>query len=419
MEKTHKSILSLPSTSGVYIFLGKRKKVLYIGKATHLKNRVRSYFSSDIEEKRGIHIARMREEALSVEYRETKTVLHALILEAALIKEFLPPYNTREKDDKSFTFVVITMNEKYPRILLVRKKELEKTYSLLCEKGGCKKREEPLPTFGPFPYVSHLKEALRIVRKIFPFYDTKKPVEFLREKGEKSFLFNTAIKKYPPLSLGEKEYRKTMKYIILFFQGKYQELEMKIEEEMKKYAKKEDFENAQKCKKKLFALSHIQDVSLLKEEKHTSSLRIEGYDSAHLQGNAHIGVMAVSENGFLLKEEYRSFLIKNSKKGGDIPSLKEMLTRRFHHKEWKMPHMLVLDGGRPHYSLARSLCDSFGFSFPVVAVTKDEKHKPKSIIGDAKLIEKYKKDILFINAEAHRFSLSLHRKKMRKRMKEE
>src|SRR3989344_8407708 len=113
--------LKLPDTPGVYFFLGKRKRILYIGKATSLRSRVRSYFAGDILKKRSALIEQMIAEAETVEWKETDSVLEALIIETNLIRTHKPRYNTVAKDDKSFNHLVIT-NEEFPRVLVVRGK---------------------------------------------------------------------------------------------------------------------------------------------------------------------------------------------------------------------------------------------------------------------------------------------------------
>ena len=123
LEEFKKKAKRIPDAPGVYFFLGKNKKVLYIGKATSLRDRMRSYFASDLGEARGPLITHMIAKARSVDWRQTPSVLEALILEANLIKHYKPKANTERKDDKSFNWVVIT-KEEFPRVLLVRGKEL-------------------------------------------------------------------------------------------------------------------------------------------------------------------------------------------------------------------------------------------------------------------------------------------------------
>src|ERR1035437_5766285 len=156
----------LPDLPGVYFFLGKKstggKDIIYIGKATSLHDRVKSYFNKDIIVTRGALVQQMVQDAGTVDFQVTDSVLEALILEMNLIKKYLPHANTREKDDKSFNHVIIT-REKFPQVLLMRGKNV-----------GTEIHQQFIKyDFGPYTQGAQLKEALRIVRKIFPFRDAR------------------------------------------------------------------------------------------------------------------------------------------------------------------------------------------------------------------------------------------------------
>ena len=166
--------LKLPDTPGIYIFRDSRKKILYIGKATSLRDRVRSYFTSDLLKTRSPLIATMVARASSITWTETSSVLEALILEASLIKKHQPPANTDEKDNKSFNYLVVT-REGFPRILIVRGRILHDT--------SIKKDFVVKTLFGPFPHGGQLRGALKIVRNIFPFRDTCVPAVALVKVG--------------------------------------------------------------------------------------------------------------------------------------------------------------------------------------------------------------------------------------------
>ncbi len=142
--------------------------------------------------------------------------------------------------------------------------------------------------------------------------------------------------------------------------------------------------------------------------------RVEGYDVAHISGKARVGVMVLFENGKEQKSGYRIFNIQTKKKG-DTDALEEVLKRRFQHKEWKTPHMIVVDGGVAQKKVAQKVLKELGIEIEIVSVVKDEKHRPKRILGNRKIRELYKNTILKVNAEAHRFALSVHK---RKRLKE-
>lgn len=409
LEQFKKKMKKIPDAPGVYFFLAKNKKVLYIGKATSLRDRVRSYFASDLHEVRSPLIATMVAKAVSIDWRQTDSVLEALILEANLIKTYKPAANTDLKDDKSWNYVVIT-KEDYPRVLLVRGKNLEQEFP----------PQKRAYTFGPFPHGLQLQQAMKLVRKIFPYRDKCIP-----NSGKRCF--NAQIGLCPGVCSGEidkTDYRRVVRHIVLLFKGKKKELVKELGREMNRAAKDENFEEASARRGQIFALNHIQDVSLIKDEYRlpaqagsplgNRAYRIESYDVAHLRGGSAVGVMTVVEEGLANKNEYRKFNIRAAKGGDDVGALKEILSRRLGHDEWPLPRLVVVDGATAQINAAEGLLESLGMKIPVVGVVKDEKHRPRELRGDRKIINGRERDILLANAEAHRFAIGLHRKKSRK-----
>ena len=407
MKKADLRSLPLPDTPGVYFFLGEKKQILYIGKATSLRNRVRSYFAPDLVEKRSELIAQMVEESKQIEWTQTDSVLEALILETNLIRTHKPKYNTRSKDDKSYNHLIIT-NEEYPRVLVVRGKDLTEQYT----------EREIKYHFGPFPSGQLFREALRIVRKLFKFYDTKRPVQEETSKLARGKIdFNRQIGLYPD-EHNKAEYQRTIRHIKLFFSGKKHQIIKELRQTMMQHAKREEFEAAQQCKQRIFALEHIQDVALIKAEYKTfaatDGFRIEAYDIAHLAGKDMVGVMTVVGNGAALKSEYRKFKIKSLKDAHDPAALKEVLERRLAHPEWSLPGLIVVDGSVAQRNAAERVLAQHQQTIPVVAVVKDERHKPVRVDGDDSLVRLYKQEILLANAEAHRFAINYYRHTARK-----
>jgi excinuclease ABC subunit C len=397
----------LPDAPGVYFFIGalnqegksrKERNILYIGKATSLRNRVRSYFSSEILETRGPRIVKMLSKATDISFKKTDSVLEALILEASLIKKYQPKYNALEKDDKSFSFVVVT-EEECPRVFSVRERELL-----------FRKVNEYKKVFGPFTNGGQLKEALRILRKIFPFRG-KNDAPLFNEKN-KSRIYQEIGLAPDITKLGKKEYLRTIRHLILFFEGKKKNIQRQLENEMGKAIKVRNFEHASELKRRLLALKHINDVALLKSEVRNtkSKIRIEAYDVSHTMEANRVGVMVVVEDGEAKKREYRTFNIKTAS-SGDVSALKEVLERRLNHIEWQPPRIIVVDGGKAQKYATESVLREFGYSIPVVAVTKNKRHRPEQIMGNRELVTKHEHSILLANAEAHRFSLFHHRKK--------
>ncbi|MFZ2715786.1 MAG: GIY-YIG nuclease family protein, partial [Minisyncoccia bacterium] len=361
-EKIKLNIAKLPDSPGVYIFKSKKQKakgksdILYIGKATSLRDRVRSYFSKDIVVTRGPLIVKMLSEFDTIDHIKTDSVLEALILEAHLIKKYQPEANVMLKDNKSFNFVVIT-DEDFPRVLIVRGRELlhnkfnKLHHTINSQSQGLGKKA---PTwrpslqvghsFGPFPNGGQLKEALKLIRKLFPFRDkcipyfvedrlpqmaknkpslskgTSRDAELFsktRSFGKIRACFNRQIGLCPGVCTGEitkEEYARQIKNIVLFFEGKKKDLIKHLEKQMKAFSNSQEFENANKVKRTIFALKHIQDVSLIKDDYTTKSgldskdtFRIESYDIAHMSGENVVGVMTVVEDGEINKSEYRKF----------------------------------------------------------------------------------------------------------------
>lgn len=409
MKKDNLKVRNLPDTPGVYFFLGIRKQILYIGKATSLRNRVRSYFAPDLKEKRSELVEKMVAEAKTVEWTETDSVLEALILETNLIRTHKPLYNTRSKDDKSYNHLIMT-NEEFPRVLVVRGKDLALQF----------KESDIKYEFGPFPNGLLFREALKIIRKLFQFYDTAEPVGQARSKLARGKIdFNRQIGLYPGLQT-KSEYGKTIRQLRLFLEGKKQQLIKELKREMMSLAKQEKFEAADWVKRRIFALTHIQDIALIKDEariyRDEKRIRLEAYDVAHLGGQDMVGVMTVMEGSEPAKSEYRKFIIKGFDRSNDPGALKEILSRRLKHKEWPLPQIIVVDGSTAQKNAAQFVLRQHQLVIPVVAVVKDEHHRPKRLIGQKDLLELHKAAILLGNAEAHRFAINYHRLRRRQHL---
>jgi excinuclease ABC subunit C len=400
MQKISKK---LPDSPGVYLFK-KGRTILYIGKATSLHDRVRSYFSRGISEIRGQAIANMVGLSTSVSFKRTDSVLEALILESELIKKYLPKYNVREKDDKSYFYVVLT-KENYPRVYAIRGKDL------LVEN-----RSNFSDIFGPFPHGGELKDALKIIRKIFPFRDKCLP-------NSPRSCFEAQIGLCPGVcdgGISKNDYAKNIRNIKLFFAGKKTAILRSLEKQMYYFAKKHEFERAGEIKRQIFGLRHIEDVSLIKQREvsfkdGTNAYRIEAYDVSHMGGLNRVGVMTVLENGEKSLSEYRRFKIKEpARLAGDTNDLRQIIDRRFFHEEWSLPNLIVVDGAAAQKNAAESVLAKLHLNIPVVAVVKDEHHRPKKILGDKKIYAAKEAQILLINNEAHRFAVSYHKKIRRK-----
>jgi excinuclease ABC subunit C len=261
-------------------------------------------------------------------------------------------------------------------------------------------------SFGPFPFGSNIKDGLKIIRKIFPFRDKCTPNTIKP-------CFNRQIGLCPGVCTGEiskKEYGLIIKNISQFFKGQKKQILKDLQKQMNVFSKLKEFEKASVIKKRIFAINHIQDVSMIKSQTASGDddFMIESYDISHTSGASVVGVCVVVSNGFPDKSLYKKFKIKKDE-NNDLKCLEEILRRRLKHSEWKLPNLFVVDGGLNQKKLFENILKENGLDIRVVSVVKDEKHNPKDILG-LEGLEKYKKDILLSNSEAHRFAISFHRK---------
>ena len=422
---------------------GRVGSILYIGKATSLRNRVKSYFDKDLIESRGLKLVNMVLAAKRVTYEVTNNVMEALLLENVLIKKHQPYYNSKEKDNKSYTCVIIT-DEDFPRVLTMRVREYEKRL-------GIDKSFRKAHVYGPFTSAKDIRETLKIIRKIFPYRDRCEPHtlpsspifggEPLRNadasgvvplsetrrgvRGEGGGCFNFQLGLCPGVCIGKinkADYAKNIRSIKYLFEGKSKSLMEVLNKEMNVYAKAHKFELAATRRDAIYRLSHISDVALINNddinEWKDNDFRIECYDVAHISGSERVGVMTVIEGGKKKTDEYRKFKLEKDI-NDDYAGIRELITRRMSHKEWRMPDLIVYDGGIGQKNAGDNTLISLGINnVHTVAVVKDDRHKAKGIIGQyfESINNKTEKDkleraIYLGNVEAHRFSIKWHRER--------
>ncbi len=386
---------NLPTAPGVYLMRNASGKVIYVGKAVNLRRRVSSYFLRSQEAR----IAMLVSEIGKIDHVPTDTAIEALILESQLIKKYSPFYNIKEKDDKSFLYVVVT-KEEFPRVILAYGKEL----------GGLPARS----TFGPFTSASSIREALRIIRRIFP-YSIHPPEKI--GKGKRP-CFEYEIGLCPGTCVGgirRREYLKTIKNIELFFGGKKERILKSLEKEMGEASKKTEFEKAAKLRKQIFALKHIQDVALISENKiegkpfdAVQGKRVECYDISNISGTSAVGSMTVWQDGGIKKGEYRLFKIRTVTGSNDVGMMKEVISRRLNNL-WPLPNLILVDGGVSQAAAAREALMEKGLRIPVAGIAKGPERKRNDFIG--RLPEWIKKeDLIMLRDEAHRFAIGYHRR---------
>lgn len=386
-DNRQKLYKNLPDTPGVYLMRGEKNKLLYVGKAANLRRRVSSYFLRPHE----MRLEKLVSEIKKIEYRETVSALEALVLESQLIKKYQPPFNIKEKDNRSFLFVEIT-KEKFPRVMLARGTE-----------------EIKGERFGPFVSAASIREALRLLRRIFPWHTH--PLETLGRA--KRPCLDAQIGLCPGICAGEinrSEYLKTIRQLKLVLSGKTSVLKKSLNQDMKSAAKQENFELAGKLRKRLFALEHLQDSALIREERegNKTEFRIEGYDISNISGSSAVGSLVVFAGGEPRKAEYKKFKIKTVQGANDFAMLQEVLRRRLNHPEWPRPDLILVDGGTGQVSAAKDVLREKKINIPLVGLAKGSERKRNDLIGvlpkGADL-----ETLIRVRDEAHRFAVAYHR----------
>lgn len=432
---------ALPDNPGVYLYYSRSRELLYIGKATSLKKRVGSYFSRKYQKADDLYsrrIGKMVSEIARIDYIETPTVIEALVLEANLIRVKKPKVNRMLTDDKSFLYLVFT-NEDYPKPLFVRGLELLRKGYRPFETGKDSGSEEYLAVYGPFTSSMALKNALELLRRIFPYSTCGPP----REGKKPRACFYAHIRQCPGVCTGKvlkRDYRKNIRGLMQFFDGKKTPLIKRLEREMLMASKAQRYEDAGALKKQIKGLEHIRDVSIITKDfsplpyenpdkGYVDALgRVEAYDISNISGTDAVGSMVVFEKGRANKSLYRKFGIKTVKGANDVAMMKEVVTRRLkraerYPKAWPLPDVMVIDGGKPQVNAVQGVMEEFGLGIPVIGLAKGPDRKQDVLVYDktnkevARVARAHKETFQKARDEAHRFAVSFHRVRRRKRHK--
>ena len=216
----------LPAKPGVYIMHGEKDEIIYVGKAISLKNRVRQYFQSS--RNKGAKIERMVTHITRFEYIITDSELEALVLECNLIKEHRPKYNTMLKDDKSYPFIKVTVNEPYPRVLFARRMKKDKARY-----------------FGPYTSGGAVKDVIELVRKLYQVRSCNRNLPRDTGKDRPCLYYHMKQCKAPCQGyISQEEYRKNINKVIKFLNGDFQDTISELMENMQKASEEMRYEDA-------------------------------------------------------------------------------------------------------------------------------------------------------------------------------
>ncbi len=407
--------------------------ILYIGKAVDLRKRVSNYFRPTGLD---VKIRALMAEVKHIDYIAAGNEREALVIEQRLINRHQPAYNTMWRDDKSYPYVRISLNEDFPRIDLTRRK-----------------KNDGARYFGPFPDVRPIRRLLQWIwnRHIFPlrpcrlaFSENQWPP---RSKVQSCIYLHTGKCPAPCVGrISRKDYRKIAERVVLFFEGGHARLEKTWRREMKAAAKARNFELAAHLRDNIRAVeqirqrvtvralrpeevqSRIEATQALSELKNALALprpplRIEAFDISHSQGTATVASLVTFDRGKPAKAGYRKYIIKTVRGVDDFASMEEVVGRRYRRlmeEEAAMPDLILVDGGPGQLSAALKALEKAGVKKqPIAALAKQEEEiyrpgapEPVRLPKDSPALQL----LQHVRDESHRFAVGFHRQRRGKGM---
>ncbi|HAH46609.1 MAG TPA: excinuclease ABC subunit C, partial [Planctomycetaceae bacterium] len=331
----HEKTRSFPTTPGVYLMKDAQARVIYVGKAVNLKSRASSYFNQAAAVER--RTAELVTEIADIDYLETETEVDALLLEARLIKDIRPRFNSELKDDKTFPYLEITTREDFPRVEFTRKPHSKGT-----------------KLYGPFTNAKQLRGTITVLQKIFRFRNCSLDIEEGDEKWRwfRPCLLHSINQCTAPcnLRISKEDYRKDINKLKLFLDGKKDRLLNEMRKEMLAASEAKLYEKAARLRDEIQLLESIKlrgnledhaqpEVFYIDPKKGMQGLkkvfglpelprRIEGVDIAHLQGGETVASLVQFIDGLPFKHGYKRFKIRTVKGIDDFASIREVVSRR-------------------------------------------------------------------------------------------
>lgn len=366
-NKLEAKLKQLPASPGIYFHKNAEGEVLYVGKASVLRNRVRQYFQSqrDMDTKTRALVA----EVTDIDWIQTESEIDALFLESEMVKRYKPRFNVLLRDDKSQIYFRIDMKSQWPCVTFTRHPA-----------------DDGADYFGPYYNGFAIRKALRYLRRVFPYY-TKPPKD-----GQRPDL-DSHIGLSPSAGTSSHEYKASLKKLIKYCEGGRQTITKEIEKEMRAAAGQHDFEKAALLRNRLRDLNELQRKIMfgdrefmdLSKDRALSDLvellglsktpaRIEGFDISHMGGLDVVASMVVFTNGVSNRSEYRKFKTTINQ-NNDTANIKETIWRRFspkNSKAWGAPDLLLIDGGKGQLDAAIQALQERDISIPVISIAKRE-----------------------------------------------
>ncbi|QDU08351.1 excinuclease ABC subunit UvrC [Gimesia aquarii] len=421
-QTPQEKVRSFPTTAGVYLMKDAQGRVIYIGKAVNLKSRASSYFTQAAAVDR--RTAELVTEIADIDFLDTDTEVDALLLEARLIKDIRPRFNSELKDDKTFPYLEITTREDFPRVEFTRKPQTKGT-----------------KLYGPFTNAKQLRGTITVLQKIFRFRNCSLDIDEGDEKWRwfRPCLLHSINQCTAPcnLRINKEDYRKDINKLKLFLDGKKDRLLNEMKKEMQAASEKKLYEKAARLRDEIQLLDslnlrgnledHAQpEVFYIDPKKGMQGLkkvfqlpelprRIEGVDIAHLQGGETVASLVQFIDGLPFKHGYKRFKIRTVKGIDDFASIREVVSRRIsrlHQEGESFPDILLIDGGKGQLSAAMSAMHELGVEPPfTISLAKREEEVFVPGETEPRRLSRHSyglRLLQYVRDESHRFAQHYH-----------
>ena len=415
-------VKTFPPSPGVYLMKDERGRVIYIGKAVNLRNRAGSYFTRQAAEE--MRTANLVPEIKDLDFITTESEVDALLLEARLIKDVQPKFNQELKDDKTFPYLEIFIREEFPRVEFTRKP-----------------RPRGTKLYGPFTNAKRLRGAIAVLQQIFQFRTCTLNIKEADERWRwfRPCLLASIRQCTAPcnLRISRADYRRDIRRLCMFLDGKKDRLFAELREEMQLASKELKFEKAARLRDQVKSLENLSlrgdlrehaqpEVFQIDPKKGLIGLkkifelpglprRIEGMDIAHLQGGETVASCVQFIDGLPFKHGYKRFKIRSVDQVDDFASMREVVSRRFRRLQQEgepYPDLLLIDGGKGQLGAAMAALDSIGVTAPFVcSLAKREEEIFLPGQSEPKLLSKHSyalRLLQYVRDESHRFAQQYH-----------
>jgi excinuclease ABC subunit C len=347
----------LPAKPGVYLFRDERGEVLYVGKAKTLRPRVRSYFQSGQDGR--AQIAYLPERVADIEVIVTGSEVEALHLEQNLVKRHRPPFNVRLRDDKSFPYIAVTVEDEYPRVMFTRERHRRGVWY-----------------FGPYANAKKVRETLDVLNRVFPYRPCEGPKPG-RHSGIPCLDYHIDRCLAPCVGYVSKEdYRAIIDGVIEFLSGNVRPIQRELEQRMNEAAREERFEDAARYRNRLFAVQHLVERQAV-ERQSVGTVDVIGFAS---EGDRAVVQIFPLRGGRMV--DRHSFHLENAE-GHDVNTVLESFGLEYYGSAPSVPPQIVVPHGAGDLTaLAELLSKKRGSRVEVRTAERGEKRRLQQLADE-------------------------------------